>query len=80
MKDPKKFNNLEDLRERVVDLPESERQKQETANEIQKALLGLVNEKNKKSDAYEKNFKRWVEGKIAKRESRQGKKEIKIKY
>lgn len=80
MKDPKKFNNLEDLRERVVDLPESERQKQETANEIQKALLGLVNEKNEKADAYEKNFKRWVEGKIAKRESRQGTKEMKTKY
>jgi hypothetical protein len=78
--DEKKFNNLEDLRERVVDLPESERKKQETANEIQKALLGLVEEKNEKANAYEKNFKRWMEGKISKRENKQGIREMKTKY
>lgn len=80
MTDSEKFNNLEDLRERVVDLPESERRKQKTANEIQEALLGLVNKKNKRANAYEKNFKRRVEGKKAKRDSRQEKREIKIKY
>jgi DNA repair ATPase RecN len=78
--DETKFNNLEDLRERVVDLPESERQEQETSNEIQKALLGLVNEKNEKANGYEKEFKRWVEGKVAKKERRQSTKEMKAKY
>ena len=74
------FNNLEDLRERVVDLPESERRKQETANEIQKALLGLVNEKNEKANTYEKNFKQWIDEKTNKREVRQGERETKKKY
>jgi len=71
---------LEGLRERVVDLPESERKNQETAKEIQETLLGLVNEKNEKANAYEKTFKRRVDAKINRKELRQGKKEMKAKY
>lgn len=80
MTDLKNFKNLDDLRGRVVDLSESERMKQNTANEIQKTLLGLVNEKNEKANAYEKTFKRRVEGKVAKRDRRQGEKEMMKKY
>lgn len=80
MKDEKKFDKLEDLRERVVDLSETERKKQETANEIQKTLLGLVYEKNEKADSYEKGFKRWMESKIAKKNNRQSTQEMTKKY
>lgn len=80
MTEQKNFKNLEELRERVVDLPESERKRQETAKEIQKTLLGLVNEKNEKANAYEKNFKRWVGHKIVTREKRQKAKEMKKEF
>ncbi len=80
MKEQKKFDNLEDLRERVVDLSWPERQKQETANEIQKILLWIVNEKNEKAEEYEKDFKNRVNRQVVKRERKQGEKEITLKY
>ncbi|MCX6825199.1 MAG: hypothetical protein NTY80_03150 [candidate division SR1 bacterium] len=75
-----KFKDLEPLQERVRDLSESERNTQETANAIQKTLLGIVQEKNKKANAYEKDVNNFVEKQVIKRDNRQAEQEAMKKY
>ncbi len=60
----KKFKRLEDFTDRLVDLSETERQQQETANEISETLQYFVDEQNDKATGYKNKFRDRVKEKL----------------
>ncbi|MFA6255979.1 MAG: hypothetical protein WC606_02235 [Candidatus Absconditabacterales bacterium] len=59
-----RFDTMEELNEWVLDLPESERKKQETTKEISDALQYFVDQQNEKAIGYMKNFRTRIQEKF----------------